>query len=93
MVVEAVITSLLGMNTDSKLAVFVMCLLISKHVYIYSYDVSCWFIINYNFILPFLMLVNHLWCLCLYIVVTSFINIHTNTTVTVYRSSALLDKL
>jgi len=41
MVVEAVITSLLGMNTDSKLAVFVMCLLISKHVYIYSYDVSC----------------------------------------------------
>jgi len=47
----------------------VTCLLISIHAYIYSYDVSFWLIINYNFMLPFLKLVNQLLGLCLCIVV------------------------
>jgi len=70
-----------------------MCLLISTHAYIYSYDVRFWLIINYNLMLLFLKLVNQLLGLCLCIVVASYINIHINTSVTVNRTSALLDKL
>jgi len=57
--------------------------IISIHAYIYSYDVSFWLIINYNFMLPFLKLLNQLLGLCLCIVVASFINIHINTSVIV----------